>query len=278
MEGQTPQKAYVNQQVLELGIPMFFTGPAGRAPLDLKTLNSEAPAHPLLQAYGELFLMAATPRDIMLPGSEVVSSLAGYKRHARRYKDVRLAGGTGINMRDEAQKMWVDFLLVKMSALRNLVRHIVGEKEVQQYEELGRGLAQVFGTYFAGIEAYEGEVSPQGKRLVLMLAITPPIPIWKRVFTRAMEGKTYGQSHSAYCIDLGSRVRVSAYSKSATSGLSNSDISTKSESATRSNVTDFVDGNASGSLAPTGSIMQKANDPESVLPDAIDSVDEFSIT
>ncbi|KAJ9108015.1 hypothetical protein QFC20_003584 [Naganishia adeliensis] len=269
MSGDTQRDDYVNQQIQELGGPMFFTGPAGGVPVNLKTMNSEVPDHPLLRAYGELFMMAATPRNIMIPGWEVVSSLAGYKRHAHRHEDVRLAGGTDVQLRDKAQKLWANLIWDKMGVLRQLARSAVEEKEVRKFELLGRGLAQVFGTYFGGIEAYDGEVSPEGKRLVLKLAATPPIPLWKRVFVRAMEGKTYGQSHSSYCFDFGSREGVPAYSNSLDSGVLDSSISKEIQTG---NVTDVPGGKTFGSSAHTGNVSTTANEPaESVVPDATKS-------
>lgn len=80
--------AYVVNQTLTLAPPMSFDSEASDEPLDLETMDTAEPQHPLLIPYAKMFLIVATPRTILLPliDEDVVSSLAAYKRLAHTYE------------------------------------------------------------------------------------------------------------------------------------------------------------------------------------------------
>lgn len=87
-----------------------------------------------------------------------------------------------------------------MEELHKLVRENAGQEATHKYENLAKGLAKVFGTYYAGVEGHEGEISLVAKGLAVSLVRNGILPrVWGQVFMRAKheEKKKYTQGQRA---------------------------------------------------------------------------------
>ncbi|KAJ9108014.1 hypothetical protein QFC20_003583 [Naganishia adeliensis] len=229
---------------------LSFEGPDVDEPLDFRTLNPKDPAHPVLRTFGRLFIMAVSQRCRADPEEEVFSSLAAYERLAPGYPLAELEPPGQDGEQGLGQHLLAITILMSMNDLRQLIAP--GGEEGLKYKRLGTGLAEVFGTYYAGIRDCDGGVvSRAGIELVLKLAIAPPSVSWVNVFTRGADGRIARARRMVRHRNAQSPGGV-ATSNNSTSGAASSHPTELSQNLPGGGTTDATEGAASASMAPSG--------------------------
>lgn len=192
MDEQDRITAHVKSVIDDVKSTLLFEDDATNQAINLKTMDPRDPDNSVLRNFGTLFIIASTRRlnDTFLPGAEIVSSLAAYERLALEI------GFDSDELLNIHQQNIAKSICLYMGNLQELIRE--GGDKGRKCLQLGIGIAQVFGTYYAGMEACNERASLVGRGLVIMLATCPPFSSWKSVFTRAVQAENARRTQEPY--------------------------------------------------------------------------------